>query len=72
MFILVSSLDYKFVFDSVALGREMLGLEPLNKISLMADAAGAIGNGFQESKMDSGVRGTCWFHCKKSVDKKVF
>jgi hypothetical protein len=38
----------------------------LPKIVIQADAAGAIGKGFRLSKINNGVRGTCWFHCKKS------
>jgi hypothetical protein len=33
--------------------------------------ADAIGNGFRESKCDCGVRGNCWFHCKKNVLKEI-
>jgi hypothetical protein len=63
------SLDYKFLFDCVALGRENLELDPLPKVGLQADAAGAISKGFRLSKINNGIRGTCWFHCKKSFDK---
>ena len=36
------SFDYKFVFDSVCLGRDKLELEPLTKLALMADYATAV------------------------------
>ena len=41
------------------------------KLSLRADVAVAIGKGFAESKLDTGIRVTCWFHCKKSIDKRL-
>ncbi len=69
--IFLFSFDYKFVFDSVCLGRDKLELEPLTKLALMADNAQAIGNGFFESSCNCGVRGNCWFHCKKAVDKEL-
>jgi hypothetical protein len=59
------------LFDSLAEGREKLGLEPLPKLTLMADNANAICNGFRESKCDSGIRGNCWFHVKKNVLKEL-
>ena len=65
------SFDFKFAFDCICLGREKLELEPLSKLALMADNAIAIGNGFRESKCNCGVRGNCWFHCKKGVDKEL-
>ena len=65
------SLDYKFGFNCIVLAREKLELAPLPQLALMADAAGSIGNGFNESDLESGVIGTCWFHCKKSADIKL-
>jgi hypothetical protein len=59
------------LFNSLALGRQRLGLEPLPKLTLMADAAQSISNGFVESELDCGIRGICWFHCKKSIDKRL-
>ena len=67
----INSLDYKHIFDGLALGRELLQKTPLPTLALMADAAAAIGNGFELSKISSGIRGTCWFHCKKSFDKGI-
>jgi hypothetical protein len=64
-------LDFKFLFDSLAEGREKLGLEPLPKLTLMADNANAICNGFRESKCDSGIRGNCWFHVKKECTERA-
>ena len=40
-------------------------------LALMADAAGAITNGFLESSLLKLIRAMCWFHCKNSVDKKL-
>ncbi len=60
--------DHKFIFDSKAVARERFELRPLPKLSLRADVAVAIGKGFVESKLDTGIRVTCWFHCKKGVD----
>ena len=37
----------------------------------MADAAGAITNGIEEADITIIVRGMCWFHCKKSIDKQI-
>jgi hypothetical protein len=37
----------------------------------MADAAGAITNGFNESDIVIINRGMCWFHCKKACDKQL-
>ena len=65
--------DYKFLFDALQLGRSRLELPPLSLgLSLMADAADSITNGFKESFVGStGVRGVCWFHVKKAVDKHL-
>jgi hypothetical protein len=42
----------------------------------MADSAHSITNGFYESEAAGdticGERGNCWFHCKKSIDKRLF
>ncbi len=46
----------------------MIHVDPILRISLMADAAGAITNGFNESDIVIIIRGMCWFHCKKSCD----
>jgi hypothetical protein len=55
-------LDFKFLFNSYVLGREKIGLnnrEILEKpISLMADAASAISNGLNESRLNMNVRGS--------------
>ena len=41
----------------------------------MADSAHAISNGYFESELSGnitcGVRGNCWFHCKKNIDKRL-
>ena len=37
----------------------------------MDDAAEAITNGIEESGIIIIIRGMCWFHCKKSVDKQI-
>ena len=39
MFNLIISYDYKFIFDCDEIGREKLGLEPLQKLTLIADNA---------------------------------
>jgi hypothetical protein len=49
----------------------MIHVDPILRISLMADAAGAITNGFNESDIVIIIRGMCWFHCKKSCDKQL-
>ena len=43
------------------------------KCSLMADAADAITNGFNESLLGVNLnkRLMCWFHCKNAIDKKL-
>ena len=43
----------------------------IERISLMADVAKAITNGIEESGITIIIRGMCWFHCKKSVDKHI-
>ena len=63
--------DYKFVFNSLIFGRERINEEPLGPLALMADAAGAITNGFLESSLIHLIRAMCWFHCKNAVDKKL-
>jgi hypothetical protein len=54
-------LDFKFLFNSWVLGRELIGLNAQQltekPISLMADAAAAITNGFNESRLKMNVRG---------------
>jgi hypothetical protein len=49
----------------------MIHVDPILRISLMADAAGAITNGFNESVIIIIIRGMCWFHCKKSCYKQL-
>lgn len=49
----------------------MLGLEPLSKISLMADNAESITNGFENSELEKNVRGNCWFHVKNNLQAKL-
>ena len=49
----------------------MIHVDPILRISLMADAAGAITNGFNESDIVIIIRGMCWFHCKKACDKQL-
>ena len=65
-------LDYKFLFNSLLLGQQQMNITPSgDPISLMADAAGAITNGFAESGFALNKRGMCWFHAKSAIDKKV-
>ena len=44
-------------------------------MSLIADSAHSITNGFLESgeamNIICGIRGNCWFHCKKSIYKRL-
>ena len=49
----------------------MVHIDPIIRISLMADAAKAITNGFNESEIKIFIRGMCWFHCKKACDKQI-
>ena len=49
----------------------MLFIPRIERISLMANAAEAITNGIEESGIIIIIRGMCWFHCKKSVDKQI-
>ena len=49
----------------------MIHVDPILRISLMADAAGAITNGFNESDIVIIIRGMCWFHYKKACDKQL-
>jgi hypothetical protein len=48
----------------------MVSIAKIDRISIMADAAEAITNGIEESGIIIIIRGMCWFHCKKSVDKQ--
>ena len=50
---------------------EILGLEPFSKISLMADAAGEIGNGFSESKIPNNIRGVEILRLSKLQAKEI-
>lgn len=62
------------MFDCLVLGRQICSvLEPSQPISLMADAAGAITIGFQESALRERIyrRGMCWFHVKKATDQRL-
>jgi hypothetical protein len=49
----------------------MVSIAKIDRISIMADAAEAITNGIEESGIIIIIRGMCWFHCKKSVDKQI-
>jgi uncharacterized protein YneR len=49
----------------------MVSIAKIDRISIMADAAEAITNGIEESDIIIIIRGMCWFHCKKSVDKQI-
>jgi hypothetical protein len=49
----------------------MVSIVKIDRISIMADAAEAITNGIEESGIIIIIRGMCWFHCKKSVDKQI-
>ncbi len=56
------------MFKAFNKGRVLVSIPVIERISLMADAAGAITNGIEEADIIIKVRGMCWFHCKKSVD----
>ena len=56
-FIYNFSFDFKFLFNSINKGRRMIHVDPILRISLMADAAGAITNGFNESDIVIIIRG---------------
>ena len=56
----------KYLFNGLVKARELLGLEPLSKISLMAENAESITNGLENSELDKNVRGNCWFHVKNN------
>jgi hypothetical protein len=69
-------LDYKFVCLDVCLdkGLDMMGLDrPTCRLSLVADAAESITNGFLESTLGNRLdtRIVCWFHFKKAIDKRL-
>ena len=49
----------------------MIRIEPILRISLMADVAKEITNGFEECDIILNIRGMCWFHCKKATDKQL-
>ena len=49
----------------------MVSVPVIERISLMADAAGSITNGFNESTIQIIIRGMCWFHCKKATDRQL-
>jgi hypothetical protein len=49
----------------------MVSFAKIDRISIMDDAAEAITNGIEESGIIIIIRGMCWFHCKKSVDKQI-
>ena len=49
----------------------MIFIARIERISLMADAAGAITNGFNESSILIIIKGICRLHCKKAVDTQV-
>jgi len=59
------------VFKAFNKGRVLVSIPVIERISLMADAAGAITNGIEEADITIIVRGMCWFHCKKSIDKQI-
>ncbi len=64
--------DFKFIFNALQKGRELVGLPKLSyDLPLMADAADAITNGFREAGFKSGVRGMCWFHVVKNCKKHL-
>ena len=63
--------DYKFLFNGIVNGRKLLGLNPLvSNLSLMADGADAITNGFELSGF-FGTRGMCWFHVTKNIKSRL-
>jgi hypothetical protein len=63
--------DYAFLFKSIQIARNKLNLPPiLESINLMADAAGAITNGFRSAGF-TGVRGMCWFHVTKALKSRL-
>ena len=49
----------------------MLQLEPLDKISLMADNAASITKGFGDCLLVKNKRGNCWFHVKNNLQAKL-
>ena len=46
-------------------GRVLVSIPVIERISLMADAAGAITNGIEVADITIIVRGMCWFHGKR-------
>jgi hypothetical protein len=53
------------VFKAFNKGRVLVSIPVIERISLMADAAGAITNGIEEADITIIVRGMCWFHGKR-------
>ncbi len=47
-----------------------LGLERFTNVSLMADAADSITNGFTAVFGDDGARGMCWYHARACMFKR--
>ena len=63
--------DYAFLFKSLQLAREKLNLPKIpQSVNLMADAAGAITNGYRLAGF-TGIRGMCWFHVTKALKSKL-
>ena len=61
----------RFVNNALKKGRIMASIPVIERISLMADDAGSITNGFNESFIQIIIRGMCWFHCKKAADRQL-
>ena len=63
--------DFAFLFKSIQIAREKLNLPKLpSSLNLMADAAGAITNGFRLAGF-TGIRGMCWFHVTKALKSRL-
>ena len=66
--------DFHFVFNSLQIGLKLIGKTKLANVSLLADAADAITNGFKATfypNTSSFKRGMCWFHMQKAVSNRL-
>jgi hypothetical protein len=61
--------DYKFIFTALCTARAQLELPGFENVSLMADAADSITNGFVAVFGEQGVRAMCWYHARTAMFK---
>ncbi|CAF0964252.1 unnamed protein product [Adineta steineri] len=63
--------DFEFIFRSVQIGMKKINKELLNPTALVADAADAIKNGFQNVFNNEYNHIMCWSHMKTKIDNYV-